>query len=112
MKPDLEPDEKLTHALREWVVDAPLPSRFQETVWHRIARAETHPAPGSWADALRQFVESMVRPKVACSYVAVLLLIGIAAGAWRAQIDSNRLESALGARYLQTVDPYQAPASR
>jgi len=46
-------------------------------------------------------------PKVAYCYLAVLLAFGLVAGAWAAQQHNHRLESALGSRYLQSIDPLQ-----
>ncbi len=114
MKTKLNPgDEDLLSAtLREWVVDAPLPPRFQEQVWNRIARAEASPE-GSFFGGLAKLVKSLERPPMAYSYAAVLLAFGIAAGSLTAQMKSNRLESDLGHKYLLSIDPYQrAVASR
>jgi hypothetical protein len=114
MKPDYQSgnDAQLDDVLRQWTVDKPLPPRFQEEVWSRIGRAEARPHPvSSFAAWLWHFAEINVpRPKFAYSYVAVLLLLGIVGGAWAAQRESSRLDSALGSRYLQSVDPYQKVA--
>ena len=102
-----ESDEPLREVLRQWTVDTPLPPRFQEQVWQRIARAEATPEKTFWA-LLTSFVEAALpRPRQAYSYAAVLLLLGVAGGAWAAQRENNRLEAALGSRYVQSVDPYQ-----
>ncbi len=108
MKPNLEPenDERLRAVLHEWAVDAPLPPRFQEQVWQRIARAEARPEPGLWAALLRLLEVALPRPKVAFAYVAVLLVLGITAGSVAAQVKSGHLNAALSERYVQLVDPY------
>ena len=113
MKPNQKPDndERLRGVLREWVVDAPLPPRFQEQVWQRITRAETPPAPtpGAW---LWRLVEGVLpRPGFAFAYLSVLLVFGLAAGAVAAQIKTSRLNSELSLRYVQSVDPYRADPS-
>ena len=106
-------EDRLSATLREWVVDAPLPPRFQEQVWNRIARAEASPEGSFWRGLARLVVKSLERPKMAYSYAAVLLAFGIAAGSLTAQMKSNRLESALGHKNLLSIDPYQqAVASR
>ena len=47
---DPEDDRSVDKVLGEWVVDAPLPPRFQEQVWQRIAKTEARPEPsGAWA---------------------------------------------------------------
>jgi hypothetical protein len=103
------PDEesRLNQLLREWQVGEPLPPRFQEQVWQRIDRARSEPRLGvlGW---LAQWVESLVpRPRFAVAYVAVLLAFGLAGGAWTAQRTNHRLNSELGKKYVQSIDPYQ-----
>jgi hypothetical protein len=113
MKPNQEPenDAALQEVLQEWVVDAPLPPRFQEQVWQRLTQAETRPSLLTlWRSTLLALQGSLCRPKLASSYVAVLLAVGVAAGSWAAQKHNSRLEASLESRYLQSVDPYQ-PAS-
>jgi len=112
MKPNQEPekDRALDKVLGQWTVEASLPPRFQELVWRRIAQAEARPAPGFWAALTRVMEVVLPQPKFAYSYVAALLILGVAAGSWAAQKQNNRVESSLGTRYLQSIDPYQ-PAS-
>ncbi|MGH7870270.1 MAG: hypothetical protein ACREP9_22165 [Candidatus Dormibacteraceae bacterium] len=103
-----EHEPALDAVLKEWVVEAPLPPCFQESVWKRIARTDLKPMPGFWA-SLGGLVESALpRPKVAYSYLTALLLLGMAAGSLVAQKQNHRLEASLGSRYLQTIDPFQA----
>ena len=110
MKPKQEPesDLSLNKVLRQWTVDAPLPPRFQEQVWQRIERAESAPAM-SFHSALALWLQNLLpRPKLAYSYAAVLLALGVVAGAWAAQTQNTRMETSLGSRYLQSIDPYQS----
>lgn len=109
--PDPESDERLRALLRSWVVDAPLPPRFQEQVWRRIERAELRPESPIWAVILRLVEVVLPRPKVAFAYVSVLLALGITAGAWAAQVKTNHTETSLGSRYVQSIDPYKAVGS-
>jgi hypothetical protein len=111
MKPNPESknDPALEGVLKQWVVEAPLPPRFRERVWERIAGAEAKPETtlSFWA-LLRRLVEmNLPRPRFAYSYVAILLLLGIVSGAWAAQRESSRLNATLGSRYVQSIDPYQ-----
>jgi hypothetical protein len=111
MRPNQEPedDRSLKKVLSQWVVDAPLPPRFQDRVWQRIERAETPPAT-PWT-SLTRFVEVILpRPRFAYSCAAILLVVGMVAGAWAAQTQNTRTEVSLGSRYLQSIDPYQAPS--
>ena len=94
--------------LREWVVDTPLPPRFQEQVWKRIARTEARPSPGFWTSFSRWLEVALPRPKVAFAYIAALLVLGVAAGSVTAQVKSSQLNAALGERYVQSIDPYRA----
>jgi len=113
MKPSQthDDDQSLRRVLRHWTVDTPLPPRFQEQVWRRIARAETQPVPSPWA-WLSRWVEGLLpRPKFAFSYVAALLVLGVAAGSLAAQATTRRLNADLGMRYVQSLDPFHADAS-
>ncbi len=108
MKSNHEQDRSQDRVLREWVVDAPMPPRFQEQVWQRISRTKARPEP-TFRAALAQFLEVVLpRPKFALAYLAVLLAVGMAGGSLAAQIKSNRLDAALSQRYVQSIDPYQA----
>jgi hypothetical protein len=108
MKPNQDPenDERLRALLRSWVVDTPLPPRFQEQVWRRIERADLQPASPFWAGLLHLVEIALPRPKVAFAYVSVLLALGLTVGAWAAQVKTSHTESSLGLRYVQSVDPY------
>jgi hypothetical protein len=110
MKPNQTPedDQSLRQVLRQWTVDTPLPPRFQEQVWRRIARAETQPAPTPWTWLSRWVEVLLPRPKFAFSYVAALLVFGVAAGSLAAQATTRRLNVDLGLRYVQALDPYHA----
>ena len=114
MKPNPEPENerRLDELLHRWTVATPLPPRFQERVWQRIARAEptVQAAPGFWAELRRLMDAYLPRPQFAYSYLGLLLLLGILGGAWAAQRESNRLDTALGSRYVQSLDPYQKVA--
>lgn len=111
MKPNQKPenDESLCGVLREWVVDTPLPPHFKDQVWQRIARIETQPAPSFWAGLIRLVERALPRPGIAFSYVAALLVLGVAAGSLTAQIKSRQLNSTLSTRYVQSLDPYRMP---
>jgi len=109
--PQTENDDPLRQTLRQWVVDTPLPARFQERVWQRIARKETRPE-SNLSNALARLLEIVQpRPKLAFAYLMVLLAAGGVAGSWAAQRENNRLDAALGSRYLQSVDPFQIAAA-
>ena len=110
MNPNTEPenDDSLRKALRQWVVDTPLPPRFQEQVWTRIERVEAKPEQGFWTN-LAQWLEALVpRPRFALAYLSVFLVLGVTAGAVAAQLKTNKLDSELSQRYVQSIDPYRA----
>jgi len=103
-----EKNEALSNALRDWKVTTPLPPRFQEQVWQRIARAEAT-APAPFLAAFLQRIElAFSRRALAASYLLVLLLAGLSAGYWGSRHKTAALEDALGRRYVQMVDPFQA----
>jgi hypothetical protein len=109
--PNRETDTALNKILKEWRVEAQLPPRFQDQVWRRIERAETQAARVSFRSLLTRWLEALVpKPRLAYSYAAILLAVGVAAGAWAGQAQSSRLAASLGSRYLQSINPYQAAA--
>jgi hypothetical protein len=107
-----EKDDALDKVLRQWTVDAALPPRFQERVWNRIGKTEARPEPTPWIALWRWIDVVLPRPKFAYAYIAVLLATGVAAGSVAAQIKINHLDSELGARYVQSIDPYRADTAQ
>ena len=111
MKPNYpsENDNPLHELLAQWKVEESLPPRFQEQVWKRIEQVEAQKPQSSLA-ALAHWIEAAFRrPSLASAYVAVLLFVGLGAGYWQAQGMMAQSQSELRARYVQSVDPYQAP---
>jgi hypothetical protein len=109
MNADRQPgnDGSLDAVLRSWTVKEPLPPRFEELVWQRIERAESVPDETVFS-RLRALVEVVLpRPKVAVSYVTVLLALGLLGGAVAAQMKTARLRADLSTRYVHSIDPYQ-----
>ena len=106
-----EPDNRdaaLRNVLKEWRTDAALPPRFQENVWQRIEHKQASNTPSIW-DAVAGWIGSQLsRPALAASYVALLLVVGGTAGWTQAHQTNARVNSELGARYVQQLDPYQA----
>jgi hypothetical protein len=108
MKPENQNDPALSKLLREWKSDTPLPPRFPEQVWQRIALEETA-AANPLALFWKWLIQSAARPSFAVSYATILLLLGLATGLWQAHASSDRAAETLSARYVQMVDPYQMP---
>ena len=106
----VDPDGLLHRALREWEIKEPLPPRFGERVWQRIARQEVQAPTGFWTQLSNWVARAMARPALAVSYVTLLLVAGLAAGYWHAQSEKTRTLESLSARYVQMIDPYQAHA--
>jgi len=103
-----ENNEALSKVLRDWQVTTPLRPRFQEQVWHRIARVETTASPPLWAGCLQWVALAFSRRALAASSLTLLLLAGLSAGYWESRHKAAELEDALGRRYVQMVDPFQA----
>ena len=104
-----ENDAGLRKVLRQWAVKDPLPPRFREQVWERIARAETRVPEAPWTLLGRWIGGLMARPSLAVSYITLLVLTGLVAGYWHARSDTARMSEELGTRYVQMLDPYQGP---
>ncbi len=105
----VEKDKALSKLLQTWKPDAPLPPRFQEAVWNRIASAESSRAPGLWQLMTAWVEKTLTRPALAVSYVAVLLFAGLGAGYWQAGGKTTQSAAEMRTRYVQAVDPYQMP---
>ncbi|MGO8701399.1 MAG: hypothetical protein ACLQVY_27250 [Limisphaerales bacterium] len=100
-------DKPLNTVLRQWTVEAPLPPRFREQVWQRIARSEEAASPAS-RPSLTAWLESVFsRPTLAVCYIAVLLLAGATTGLWQAKYRSSQAELLWRALYVQSIDPYR-----
>jgi hypothetical protein len=105
-QPTKDQNDRLTRLLNDWRLDANLPPRFQESVWQRIARAESGGGPSFLAQLWRAIDSTFRRPVPAVAYVTVLVAIGLSAGMLRARETTSRLDHTLETRYLQSVDPY------
>ena len=104
-----ENDKLLSDLLGQWKVAEPLPPRFQENVWQRIAQVEARVSVSLWKNFACQ-IEAMFRhPVLATSYVALLLLIGVTTGHWQAHDKTEQAQAQWSALYVQSIDPYQAP---
>ena len=99
-------DASLRRVLQEWPVKTPLPPRFQEAVWRRIELNETRTK--GWTVLVSRLLAAIAKPRLAASYVTVLLLAGILAGYWQARVSNAHAGELLSARYVRLVDPYQS----
>ena len=102
-------DEALQKKLKTWRLSSPLPHRFQEEVWRRIVRSQTKPSQPWWQSIVDWFEAALPQPAMAASFVSALILLGLVAGWWQAKELKTRVETQMGARYVQAVDPYQTP---
>ena len=105
-EPD-ENNESLNKALRAWKVDAPLPPRFQEDVWRRIARAKAQTTASVWLTLAAWLDAAFRRPALAASCALVLLAAGATAGWSQARQETARVTGELSVRYVHSVDPYK-----
>jgi hypothetical protein len=99
-------DRLLRERLREWKPDAPLPPRFREQVWRRIATAEAQAPPTLWDWLSSRLGQALARPAPAVCYVTLLLGVGLFAGYRQAQAENMRTVENLSLRYVQMIDPY------
>ena len=108
MKNELnENNEAVSKALRAWKVDAPLPPRFQENVWQRIARADAQISSSAWQSLAAWLEAAFRRPALAASCALVLLAGGATAGWSQARQETARVTGELSVRYVHSVDPYK-----
>ena len=110
-RPD-KSDDALSQALKQWRVKNPLPPGFQQSVWQKIDCQATAPTHQSVFESFRSWMTGAIsRPRVAATYLAALLLIGITVGWTQGQRDSLRVQNELADRYVRSLDPYLAPRS-
>jgi hypothetical protein len=104
-------DAPLRALLKEWKATPSLPLSFQEQVWRRIERAEAQPiiSVPLWTVWTNWIAAVLPRPALATAYVAVFLAIGATLGWAQARHETERVSGNLSARYVRSVDPYQAP---
>ncbi|MEO8426261.1 MAG: hypothetical protein ABI651_04030 [Verrucomicrobiota bacterium] len=101
--------DPLSRTLRDWRVTTPLPAGFREQVWSRIARTQ-QPARPSISTLITHWIGTVLpRPALAASYVAIVLVVGVTAGWAQGRRENARMKDELGQRYIQVLDPYQAP---
>ena len=104
-----EKDRQLSGLMREWKSEVSLPPRFQEGVWRCIEGAQAPTKLSVW-EAVSHWIGTLLpRPAMATAYVAVLLSVGATAGWTQAHQTNTRVKGELGQRYVQVLDPYQAP---
>jgi len=98
----------LERPLRAWQLNTPLPPRFQEQVWRRIADADAKNTTTTLWSVFRNWCQlAFARPAIAVAYAVVLLFIGSGTGYWQARHKSVVIENSLSERYVQSLDPYQ-----
>ena len=102
-------NQPLKQALGEWKLESSLSRDFQRKVWERIASIESRRANNPFIFLKTWIEQSLIRPTVAASYVAVLLLFGLAGGYARTQVRDEKIAHAERQAYVQMVDPYQMP---
>ena len=102
-------DEALRKLLHSWNVTDPLPPRFEGQVWSRISRTELERPVPLWKTLAHLVERALSRPASALAYVSILLFAGAAGGYLHAQNKLAENDAALQTRYVQSVDPYQAP---
>jgi len=104
----LDPDPSLRQLLRAWKVRDELPPRFGERVWRRIDQEAARSGESFWQDLRQRLRQALATPRLAASYLVVLLAAGLLAGQWQARAASSRYTDELGSRYVQMMDPYQS----
>lgn len=106
MKSDQQPNADELALLRQWEVKEPLPPRFNEQVWRRIARLQAQGTQTSWNRFFNWLSLTLARPALATGYLTVLLVLGAAGGYWRAQVENSRVSEHLGARYVELMQSF------
>ena len=98
--------DPLGACLRDWAVNDPLPPRFREGVWSRIARVDVEATRSPLMVWLQRVSAAFGRPVLASSYLAVLLTSGLLLGHWQVHHQTQNWDRQLQARYVQAIDPF------
>jgi hypothetical protein len=101
-------DSELRKKLAAWKIEPRLPDDFQRRVWERIAARESANIDQRWDAWLSIRLSSVsLVSRLALAAVVVGLLVGTTTGL----IEASRWNSAewnrLGAKYVQSINPYQ-----
>ena len=98
----MDQEEQLTRVLREWKVARPLPDRFEEQVWRRIASAEADSAKLRAGSHWQRLIEVLsYRPKIAVAYLLVSVFVGLGLGWIHRQAESEKVNAEMGERYVR-----------
>ena len=92
--------------LKEWKLEAAVPTSFNSTVWRRIEdrrQVSVTEAVRAWAAGL------FAKRAVVASYFTLTVAIGLAAAHVQSSRVLNDRAEQLEARYVQSVDPYARP---
>ncbi len=101
-------EDPLKQSLQTWQVKAPLPPRFNEQVWRRIADADAENTSTTLWSVFRNWCQlAFARPAVAAACAVVLLFIGSGTGYLQARHKSAVIENSLSESYVRSIDPYQ-----
>jgi hypothetical protein len=100
-------DEPLRSLLQQSRADKPLPPRFREQVWRRIEKDNCQLRDSLALAVSAWLVQVFSQRAVATAYLTVLIATGITAGYLQVQQRQERVDNELGARYVQSIDPYQ-----
>lgn len=101
-------DLRLRKLLHELPGNVPLPPRFQEHVWQRIATAERAVGAKSAFSLTVWLDQFFCRPAFATACIVALLGAGTATGYFAGGRESVRLESQFSQHYAASINPYLA----
>lgn len=102
-------NNEISKLLNEWRVDGSLPADFNSAVWRRVENGRPL-GVGAWIPGL--LTDFFAKPAVAFSYLAIALVLGLAAGQVHASRDLQSTEREAKSKYIQSVDPYSSPLAR
>ena len=102
-------NNEIDKLLKEWRVDGSLPGDFNSAVWRRVENRRLF-GVGEWISGL--IADLFAKRAVAFSYLAVALVLGLAAGQVHASRDLQSAELEARSNYIRSVDPYSGPLAR
>lgn len=94
-------DEEINRCLSQWQVDVPEDKHFRSAVWREIAMRDSSSLPQrGW-----QWLDTLLRPRLAIPLAASALLLTISMAAVHGMQNREKAWEELAQAYAQRIDP-------
>lgn len=105
-------DVELRNLLRTWQVSVEPDPGFEAAVWRRIAVEDERALQRRWSHAICEWLTvQLPRPAFASALFMAAIVIGVSAGAVRADHEAEQLRVSAARRYFSSIDPLATPVA-